>query len=253
MTSCRTTSTRSRPGSRERTETLLVANPDRPGGLLKVTLSSGDDDVRTPVASEDATLDTMLEMARSIGDSARQLEQPPEWRLHGNNRGLGKLMVNANRLVPVVSQLVRTVGRFAAKPALAGRAATTRLGVNVGSSGRVYGGMLRGGRQEILVSTTDTHSRMSGDFSLTFKYGGGSGDEEFAFANCTLRLEDRTGTWPWSATQDTLEQRGTELWRIRRQQIGTAAPTTIGEYPATDATILDMAHAAITAQDIPIR
>ena len=214
------------------TSLVLVPDLDRPGELRMVKLREPGEEV---MAIEEAPPGAMLAMARLAAEAAGPLEQErSQWKLTGDNSNVDMFMVGAAHLVPVVGQLVRTIGNFAAQKAPEGLLVSSRLKVDVGSSGRVYGPT----SHTVQVQTNNTKTGTKTDFTMRFKFSAIGADGEFSVVRCQLDRKDPNG----EVTKDILLQRGRQLVRIRSGTDNKEA----GEYPADDQTILNMADAAMS-------
>lgn len=231
-------------GGQDLTHMRLLPHPDDPRQLQQVT-SHGPKDSEQIIATEEAALDTIIDLTRAVSDSAEYLEDPPPWKLRGSGWGGDSFIVNARLLVPVLGHLLNTVGSFAAQKAPEELYIDAHMAVDAGSSGRIYG---FNPKQEITLATVNRAARRGASFVLTFEYGSSSKDGEFTFVAGSLRQEDRTDSGV-RVIKDTLQQRGNELSRVRTERISGGDIREIGRYPANDETILEMANAAITAED----
>ena len=229
------------------TQEWLLANPDNPDGVRTVTLR-GPEEAQEFVSSSPATLDTMVAMAQTMLGTARPYpgERPP-WKLVGNVRGADMFLAGAACVIPIVGQLLQKTGGLLSQEPSKGFLTNAMVALDIGSSGRVYTK-----RPQILkLGTINEDTRRYANFDLTFSHNNVLPEGEFSTVRCTLYQKDRRGIR--TVTKDVLQQQGDELVRVRKQRVGTGDLQKVGEYPASDLTILDMANAAIAVQDLPIR
>lgn len=187
---------------------------DADGTLHRITAARSADErdlttIRDEVVDSSASLDMFLEAPAT----ARSLAQPqPDWELLGNSFGHHALGVREETVAPVIAKLLQITGAGLAGYDSELGPTGALIQVDFGSSGRLY--TAPGNTQKISFELSNLETQRMATFRFLVKstfFQGLCFVEE-----CSLYTDDRSDPNRPQVTEEKLQQRGNDMWRVRR-------------------------------------